>query len=138
MVPDKKGPQGLGSAITYNRRYSYSAMIGLHQEDDDAEAAENRKNKSTLEKKNKTTNVLPKSHGSGKGIYSSTITDKEATDLFKLAEGKGMTQEELHAYCRDKHEVQGVYDLTKKFYIAAMKDISAMESVAGGSDDIPF
>ena len=45
MTPDKKGPQGTGSAITYARRYGYSAIIGLHQEDDDAEGATDRKNK---------------------------------------------------------------------------------------------
>lgn len=39
----KTDPQGQGSAITYARRYSLSAIIGLcTEEDDDAEAAMNR------------------------------------------------------------------------------------------------
>ena len=42
MTPDKKGPQAIGSCITYGRRYGYSAIIGLHQEDDDGEGATNR------------------------------------------------------------------------------------------------
>lgn len=42
MTPDKKGPQAIGSCITYGRRYGYSAIIGLHQEDDDGESATNR------------------------------------------------------------------------------------------------
>lgn len=33
----KRDPQSLGSAITYFRRYSYMAMLGLAPEDDDAE-----------------------------------------------------------------------------------------------------
>lgn len=45
MTPDKKGPQGTGSAITYARRYGYSSIIGLHQEDDDGEKATDRKKK---------------------------------------------------------------------------------------------
>ena len=35
----KQDPQGVGSAITYFRRYSLSAMCGIAQEDDDGNAA---------------------------------------------------------------------------------------------------
>lgn len=35
----KDDPQGLGSAITYARRYGLSAMVGICPEDDDAESA---------------------------------------------------------------------------------------------------
>ena len=34
----KKDPQGVGSAITYSRRYALAAMVGLVQVDDDAES----------------------------------------------------------------------------------------------------
>jgi hypothetical protein len=36
------GPQSIGSAITYLRRYGLAAMVGVAPEDDDAEAAEGR------------------------------------------------------------------------------------------------
>lgn len=39
LNPTKDDPQGLGSAITYARRYSLCAMLGLMQEDDDGNAA---------------------------------------------------------------------------------------------------
>ncbi len=35
----KADPQGMGSAITYARRYALSAMLGIVTEDDDAESA---------------------------------------------------------------------------------------------------
>lgn len=38
----KPGSQEIGSCITYMRRYSLSALVGVFQEDDDAEAAESR------------------------------------------------------------------------------------------------
>ena len=38
----KQDPQGLGSAITYLRRYALSAIVGISPEDDDAEAATSR------------------------------------------------------------------------------------------------
>lgn len=35
MTPSKNDPQGLGSAITYQRRYSLGAVLGIATEDDD-------------------------------------------------------------------------------------------------------
>jgi len=44
IIPEKPGPQALGSCISYMRRYSAKAMFSLADadEDDDAEAATNR------------------------------------------------------------------------------------------------
>jgi hypothetical protein len=40
ITPGKVDPQGVGSAVTYARRYALSSMLGLaSDEDDDAEAA---------------------------------------------------------------------------------------------------
>lgn len=44
VVPlPRADPQGMGSAITYARRYALTAMLGLVTEDDDGEAASLRK-----------------------------------------------------------------------------------------------
>jgi ERF superfamily len=40
--PVKNDPQGLGAAMTYLRRYSYAAMVGVVTEDDDGETAVGR------------------------------------------------------------------------------------------------
>ena len=39
LLLDKPNMQGLGSALTYARRYGLAAMVGIHQEDDDANLA---------------------------------------------------------------------------------------------------
>ena len=39
MKPVKNDPQGIGSALTYARRYALAAMCGVSQEDDDANSA---------------------------------------------------------------------------------------------------
>lgn len=39
MIPVKEDPQGVGSAITYARRYALSAFVGIAPEDDDGNAA---------------------------------------------------------------------------------------------------
>jgi hypothetical protein len=43
MPTERPGPQAVGSAITYARRYALMAVFGLAGEDDDAESAEQRK-----------------------------------------------------------------------------------------------
>ena len=44
VVPlPKADPQGMGSAITYARRYALTAMLGMVTEDDDGEGAKNSK-----------------------------------------------------------------------------------------------
>ncbi len=40
MAPPKTDPQGLGSCLTYMRRYMISAMLGIAQQDDDANRAQ--------------------------------------------------------------------------------------------------
>lgn len=41
VKPVKNDPQGLGSALTYMRRYSLAALVGVSQEDDDGNGASN-------------------------------------------------------------------------------------------------
>ena len=43
IKPTKNDPQGIGSAITYARRYGLAAVIGICPEDDDAESATEHK-----------------------------------------------------------------------------------------------
>ena len=42
ITPKDNTPQGIGSALTYARRYSWQMMVGLGAEDDDGEAAMGR------------------------------------------------------------------------------------------------
>lgn len=42
MTPVKNDPQGIGSCISYARRYALAAIVGLAPEDDDGEAASGR------------------------------------------------------------------------------------------------
>lgn len=45
----KSDPQGYGSALTYARRYNLSALVGLYNEDDDAQIATDRQRKAESE-----------------------------------------------------------------------------------------
>lgn len=63
--------QVLGSAITYQRRYAYAAIIGLAQEDDDAAS------------------VKPQSNQRQQRQAPQGISDKQQADLAALIESKG-------------------------------------------------
>lgn len=51
MRPSKSDPQGIGSAITYARRYALLAMTGAAPEDDDGNAASGPRNENRPEPK---------------------------------------------------------------------------------------
>jgi len=55
----KNDPQGMGSAITYARRYSLCAMLGIITEDDDANAASDLGQKQTKQMRGKTMSHKP-------------------------------------------------------------------------------
>lgn len=42
LIPKDSSPQGIGSAITYGRRYALAAAVGVAQVDDDGNAASGR------------------------------------------------------------------------------------------------
>ncbi len=54
LVPVKPDPQGVGSALTYARRYSLSAFAGIAPEDDDGNAASGKDAKDKPKAENKT------------------------------------------------------------------------------------
>jgi hypothetical protein len=47
----KPGPQEIGSCITYCRRYALASIVGVYQDDDDAESAEGRGKTKSAEQK---------------------------------------------------------------------------------------
>jgi hypothetical protein len=53
LVPVKPDPQGIGSAITYGRRYALAAIVGIYQTDDDGNAASGRDQKPAAMKEGK-------------------------------------------------------------------------------------
>lgn len=58
IKPTKNDPQGIGSAITYARRYALAAMVGVCPEDDDGEG--------TVERKKTSAGKTSKKKGAGK------------------------------------------------------------------------
>jgi hypothetical protein len=69
LHPKDLSPQGIGSAITYGRRYALAAMAGVYQTDDDAEAAH------------------------GRGVSTSTIPEGRPSEPQSYADAKALADE---------------------------------------------
>lgn len=90
MTPEKKGPQGTGSCITYARRYALAAIIGIYQEDDDAEGATKRGKKDKATKDTSKAGVDDIPLGDPQKSENADLTDPErkAKGLISKAQRK--------------------------------------------------
>ena len=94
IVPlPKADPQGMGSAITYARRYTLSAMLGIVTEDDDGEAAKlDIKKASSHRKPQHNNDVQPKKPQSPdpQEAYTFQDLDESADVLARLPKLEGI------------------------------------------------
>lgn len=65
IITQKMDPQGIGSALTYYRRYSLASIVGVAPEDDDAEGAQRREMRAPV------------------AVKPATISDVQASDLYE-------------------------------------------------------
>ena len=112
--PIKNDPQGIGSAITYARRYALSAIVGVapKDEDDDAENAMNRNNGGNKSEIIKPLNSDEKNIRKriGNYILATCNDDKElAKDHFQaIAAGLDITKKYLADL--DSSELSQIYE----------------------------
>ena len=88
----KQDPQAAGSAITYGRRYSLSALLGICPDDDDGEKAMKTSRSSTQSRKDAFGQPKP---------TSGEITDKHKSVLNGLMKDKGMDVEQRKKFFAD-------------------------------------
>lgn len=108
MKPVKNDPQGIGSCITYARRYALAAIVGLAQVDDDANAASG-KDKPKVESVTSTVMIDPKKQ---------TEFLKAFTETLK----KDLTEE---AMARAIFEIHTELNRNQALYSAVWKEIDA-------------
>ena len=90
LVPVTKwDAQGIGSAMTYGRRYSLMAMAGLAADDDDGESAVGR-------------GSAPTKYAEAKPAPVALITAEKAADLKALATENGVDAEKFFGWCSGK------------------------------------
>ena len=108
--PVKDDPQSLGSAISYARRYSLSALLGVvSDEDDDANIATKQETKQEAKVPPRQNNPLladPPEKSEG-------ITVPQTKKIHALAKEKGISPEEARAYMQKTFKKSSTKELTK-------------------------
>lgn len=120
MSPTKNDPQGVGSAITYGRRYSLLAMTGAAPEDDDG---------------NKASEKVEKGKPADLPAKSQPLTLNDRADAFVQAINKAVTEADL-----DKVEANGSGLMAQLDTADPEKLVAIQELIAKRRDDmsIPF
>jgi hypothetical protein len=76
VKPVKQDPQGLGSALSYSRRYALSAIAGVYQNDDDANLASGKEKPES------------KGYDADKAYFNALPEDDIPSDMFPGLENK--------------------------------------------------
>lgn len=102
-APEQHTPQGYGGVITYARRYSLMAALGLASDaDDDAAAASGRQ--AATQK-----TAAPRTAANGR-----KVTDKQMGKIHAIAKEAGVTDDQLHKGAKRDYSVDSLKDLTTK------------------------
>ncbi|MCR4287379.1 MAG: ERF family protein [Deltaproteobacteria bacterium] len=121
LRPTKSDPQGIGSAITYGRRYGLQAIVGICPEDDDGEGAMGRK----PEKKS----VAAEPHPSPQKAASTTNKDFKFLEV--VTKEKKRIGEKDYYYILGQHGFTHANEITdrkaKEKVYADLKQISSLE-----------
>lgn len=105
LITDKNNMQGLGSAITYGRRYGANSLIGVvDTEDDDGNAA------SPKPPQNRPASGPPGSSQTG------PLTEAQIKRLFAIAASKNWSNEQVKFYMTAAFELESTKDLNRETY----------------------
>lgn len=94
VKPLKTDPQSMGSAITYMRRYSLAALVGVVTDDDDGDAASTREN-ATQGKGGALTGVSRPTTASQADWERKFASDKQITAIHAMSKKAGFKPEEM-------------------------------------------
>jgi hypothetical protein len=143
IAPKGQGPQDAGGALTYARRYSYSALLGLAADDDDDLHGQTHGGSSQPQTREWPGPQTPQGGGGGK-----TITEKQAKFLHFLCDKKCSEPAVTTAAIKAKFQVDSFNDIPyaggKKLIdeMAAKPDYAGQpgtpDALADDLDDVPF
>lgn len=129
----KPGPQEVGSCLTYMKRYCLAAMVGVADSDDDAEAAEGRKEQYIRTPSYSGTPVQPKAvtpsvseaapsttaaevYRPPAGNYKSNpLSDKQLARMYAIGKKQNWSVQLIQAHIKEKFN-KAPSDMSRKEY----------------------
>lgn len=118
--PPKNDPQGFGIALTYARRYSLAAIVGVAPkgDDDDGEGVMQR----APQQQQQTHVMLPMARK--EPVTKPAVSDEERLALFALAKKKGMTSDDVKKWIGTDFGVEKTSLLTREQYKKLIDDLN--------------
>ncbi len=125
--PIKDDPQSLGSAISYARRYSLSAILGIvADEDDDANAATKPTEQKQSPKPEKgSDNIIDKAEDIPGAKGEPTISAAQTKKIYASVKEKGITPDQAKAYLKKIFNKMSTKELTVSEASRLITDINA-------------
>jgi hypothetical protein len=145
IKPVKDDPQGMGSALTYARRYGLSAIVGIAPEDDDGNVASGKPAINTKEAQKviadaKIAELKAKIEPPGKSaadlpvkspvteptaIPGGYITEPQRKRFWALCKESGWQENEIRDYLLKEHNITSTHEIPKSKYDLICTDIEA-------------
>lgn len=139
MPLQKADPQGYGSALTYARRYALAAIVGVYQDDDDANTAtQTQQTPQPIQTHQQPTNNAQNATQTATQPTREMITDQQISAALKKAEELGLTRQDLSLIVKFKFRADNAKQLTRKqggLLIGTMENIWE-EYIASGASQI--
>jgi hypothetical protein len=134
LITDRNNMQGLGSAVTYGRRYGANSLIGVvDTEDDDGNAVASQ----TAQKPRQQTPVKPAdvapqnpnlNAGGAQGpIKQSDLSVAQIKRLFAIATARQWTNEQVKIYLKRKFDLESTQDMNRQQYDALILVIESTD-----------
>jgi hypothetical protein len=115
MPLTKSDPQGYGSALTYARRYSLAAIVGVYQDDDDANTAtQTQHTQQPIQTPAQPTNNAQTATQTPTQPTREMITDQQISAALNKAGELGLTRSDLSLIIKFKFRADNSKQLTKK------------------------
>ena len=116
-IENKNDPQAIGSCISYARRYSLAAIVGIAPEDDDAESATTHPtNSDTIKKPQRVAPAIPK---------DGLITEEQINEIYELASKSGYDNTDIKKHMVDEYKVGAIKLMPQGNVIHFMKWLKA-------------
>lgn len=119
MPMPKQDPQGYGSALTYARRYALAAMVGVYQDDDDADSAVKKQT-------NTNTQAQVQKPAVAQPSEPELISQAQLQKLQILAKEQSLSGDDMKSIMAWKYKVDSSKKLTKQQASYMIENLAAL------------
>lgn len=135
ITSDKPGPQAIGAAVSYSKRYALASMVGVTTEDDDAEGATDHSGgqKSVAQPTHAAQSVFrPKT------VTPGAISEAQGKRFWAIASTNGKSKEDIADYLAGQFNAKRTEEIPRARYEEAVLWAQTPTEEPKVLADVPF